>query len=140
MQLNFTSINEATLLGYVTAEPTTKFTNSGTQVTTFNLATNNRQKNKESGEWEDVPTFHRVVLWSKLAEWHADKIKKGTRLHIVGRINNRKYQDDNDVTKYISEIVAENVINLSPSPKKGGNAPTQGELEEVGVSDEELDY
>jgi single-strand DNA-binding protein len=102
------SINKVTLLGNATKAPELKYTPNGNAVCTFNMATNRGVKKGE--EWTDVPTFHRIVVWAKQAEYAAKNISKGTKVIVEGRIENRTYQDKDNVTKNISEVVAENVI------------------------------
>jgi len=129
MKLNFKSINEANILGNVTQDPDVRYSNSGSTIMTFNVATNHSQKNAE-GKYEDIPTYHRIVVFGDMADWNKDYIKKGTKLHIQGRINNRSYEKDGE-KKYISEIIAENIINLSPR-EKSSSGPTEADLNDAG--------
>lgn len=105
------SINKATLVGNISSDITLKSTNNGNSVVNFSLATNRSIKNQD-GSYTDVATFHRVVVWGKLAEWVARDLSKGSKVFVEGRIDNRSYDDESGVKKYISEIVADHVIGF----------------------------
>ncbi len=102
------SINLAIITGNVTRDPELKYTPSGSAVCTFGVATNHSIKKND--QWTDVPTFHNIVLWGKQAEYIANTVKKGTKVSITGRIDNRQYDAKDGTKKYISEIIADTVI------------------------------
>lgn len=105
------SINLAIVTGNITRDPELRFTPSGQAVCSFSVATNRSVKRGE--QWEDVATFHNIVQWGKSAEYTANNFKKGTKVTITGRIDNRSYDAKDGTKKYISEIVADTVIALS---------------------------
>jgi single-strand DNA-binding protein len=104
------SINRAVLVGNMTQDVELKYTPSGNAVASINIATNRSVKKDDA--WEDVPTFHRVVVWGKLAEYLANAVHKGDKVYVDGRIENRKYDDKDGITRYVSEVVAANVIPM----------------------------
>lgn len=108
--------NLAILHGNVASEPELKFTSSGTPVINFSVATNRSIKD-EAGQYKDVATFHRIVVWGKFAEWLGSNLKKGAQVFIKGRIDNRSYDKPDGTKGYVSEIVAESVI---PARTKAG--------------------
>lgn len=110
------SINKAYLVGNVTKDPVLKYTPNDNAVCTFNVATN--RSIKKNDEWEDVATFHRVVVWGKIAEYINSNVAKGDPVVVEGRIENRSFEDEG-VTKYISEIIADNVIPFERKSKSG---------------------
>lgn len=141
------SINIAIITGNVTRDPELRFTPSGQAVCTFGVATNRSIKKGE--QWEDVPTFHNVVVWGKIAEFIANTIKKGMKVSLTGRIDNRQYDAKDGTKKYISEIVADTVIPFTDRrtgapetdrsvdqsvPDKEVNAPEQ--VEDIVIPDE----
>ncbi len=103
------SMNQIVLLGNITNDPTIKKTENGTTIITFNLATNRSVKISD-GKYDDKPTFHRIVCIGKGAEWLENKIKKGHKVLITGRQENRSYETESGEKKYISEIIAESVV------------------------------
>lgn len=108
------SVNQVFLVGNVASDPELRFTTNGNPVLNFSMATNHSIKKDD--EWEDVATFHRIIVWGKVAEYLGNTLKKGQQVSITGRIQNRSYEDKQGVTRYISEIVAKDVI--PPREKK----------------------
>jgi single-strand DNA-binding protein len=113
------SINLAVITGNVTRDPELKFTPSGMAVCTFGVATNRSIKRGEN--WEDVPCFHNIVVWGKQAEYIANTVKKGVRVSIQGRIDNRQYEAKDGTKRYVSEIVADTVIPFTNRPSSYEN-------------------
>jgi len=102
------SINLAIITGNVTRDPELRYTPSGSAVCSFGVATNHSIKRGD--QWENVPTFHNIVVWGKQAEYLSNNLKKGAKVSLQGRIDNRQYDAKDGTKKYISEIVAEIVI------------------------------
>lgn len=115
------SINLAIITGNVTRDPELRFTPSGSAVCTFGVATNHSIKKND--QWEDVPTFHNIVVWGKQAEYLANVVKKGTKVSIQGRISNRQYDAKDGTKKYISEIIAETCIPFTDKKAGGTDMP-----------------
>jgi len=105
------SINLAIITGNLTRDPELRYTPSGTAVCSFGVATNHSIK--KGDQWENVATFHNIVVWGKQAEFIANNVKKGQKVSLSGRIDNRQYDAKDGTKKYISEIVADNVVPLS---------------------------
>lgn len=102
------SINVAFITGNITRDPELKYTPSGSAVCSFGVATNHSIK--KGDEWEDIPTFHNIVVWGKQAEFIANSVHKGTKVSITGRIDNRQYDAKDGTKRYISEIIADTVV------------------------------
>jgi single-strand DNA-binding protein len=104
-------LNKATLLGHVGKDAELRYTNNGKPVATFSLATSEGYKDS-SGNWQDKTTWHNIVAWDRLAEICGNYVKKGKQVYIEGRIQNRSYDDKEGNKKYVSEIVATELILL----------------------------
>lgn len=116
--------NKAFLVGRVGRDPELKFTNGGTAVLQFSLATDNKYKDKE-GTWQKKPEWHRIVVWGNRAEALSKLIAKGDALAVEGQITTRSWEDKNGGGKrYATEIKALDVILLTP--RKQG-APEQAQ-------------
>src|SRR6266702_697847 len=98
------SVNRVTLLGHLGKDAESKFTQGGTHVCNFSIATERSWKDKTSGEWKKQADWHNVVLWQseKLAEY----LKKGTQVYVSGRLQTRSYEDRDGNKKYVTEVVA----------------------------------
>ncbi|MFS8130353.1 MAG: single-stranded DNA-binding protein [Candidatus Dojkabacteria bacterium] len=106
----FGDINRVTLMGNVTKDPDLRFTPAGAPVISFSIATNRRYKKGE--EWVDEPSFHNVVVWNQ-AEQLGQRVHKGTRIYIEGRIQTRSWDGADGKKQYKTEVVADRVILIS---------------------------
>ncbi len=104
------------LIGNLGADPEVRFTQAGAPVATFTVATTERWTDKE-GQKQETTEWHRVVAWRKLAEICGEYLHKGSKVYIEGKIQTRKWQDQNGNDRYTTEIVARDMQMLSP---KGG--------------------
>lgn len=102
------SVNKVILVGNVGKDPETRHLESGATVTRFPFATSEVYRNKE-GEKVTNTDWHNVVLWRNLAEIADKYVKKGSQLYIEGRIKTRSYTDKDGITKYVTEIVGDNL-------------------------------
>jgi len=139
------SINLAIITGNVTRDPELRFTPSGSAVCSFGVATNHSVKKDD--QWTDIPTFHNIVMWGKPAEYIANTIKKGMKVSLTGRIDNRQYDAKDGTKKYISEIVADTVIpftehksssisNDMPTVTQEKPTQTEDKIEDIIIPDE----
>lgn len=98
-------MNKVILMGRLTRDPETRYTQTNnTVVSTFSLAVNRRFV--KQGE-ERQADFINIVAWSKLGEFCSKYFKKGQQVGIIGRIQTRTWDDDNGVKHYVTEVVAE---------------------------------
>jgi single-strand DNA-binding protein len=104
------SVNKVILIGNLGRDADTKFTASGTAVTTFSIATSRRWKDKSTDQWKEETDWHDVVLWrhEKLAEY----LKKGQTVYVEGRLRTRHYENAEKRKVYVTEVIADTVILL----------------------------
>ena len=100
------SVNKVILVGNLGADPETRYMPSGDAVTNIRLATTDRYKDKQSGEFKEATEWHRIAFFGKLAEIAGQYLRKGSSVYIEGRIRTRKWQDQSGQDKYSTEIVA----------------------------------
>lgn len=105
------NINKVFLIGRLGVDPELKYTAQGTSVTSFNLATNESYTDK-SGNRVEQTEWHRVVAWQKQAETVCQFLKKGALVFVEGRLQTRKWQDQQGQNRYITEVVAQHVVFL----------------------------
>lgn len=117
----FGDVNRVTLLGNVTKDPDLRYTPGGASVMSFSLATNRRYKKGE--EWVDEPSFHNIVVWNN-AEGLSQRIRKGTRLYIEGRLQSRSWEDKEGKKQYKTEVVSDRVILIARY--EGANKDSSG--------------
>lgn len=99
-------MNKVVLIGRITKDPELRFIpGSGVAVCTFSIAVD-RRKVKDK---EQVTDFFKIVVWGKQGENVANYMSKGKLIGISGRIENRSYEGNDGVKRYVTEIVAEEV-------------------------------
>ena len=116
------SVNKVILLGNLGKDAETKFTPSGVARSTFAIATSRRWKDQQSGEWKEETDWHNVVLWR--SENLANYLLKGKQVYIEGRLQTRNYEDKDGQKRYMTEVVADDVILLGSRGDSGGGAPS----------------
>lgn len=112
------SLNKVMLIGNLGKDPEVRYTASGQAVASFNLATSEKFKNK-NGEQEERTEWHRITLWSRLAEIAGEYLSKGKTVYIEGRLQTREYEKDG-IKRYTTEIVGEKMQMLSPKGERSG--------------------
>lgn len=106
------SVNRVILLGNVGGVPDSKYTGSGTPVTKFSLATNERYKDK-SGEYQDKTEWSSIVVWGKLAEIVTQYVTKGSKIYLEGRLSTSSWEDKTTgEKKYRTEVIASEIVLL----------------------------
>lgn len=115
-------INKAILVGNLAAEPEFRILNSGANsVATVNLATNESFKDQQ-GNVQERTEWHRLVFWGRLAEIARDYLHKGSQVYVEGKIRTRSYEDQNGVTKYVTEIQVAELQMLGSKPQGQGQS------------------
>ncbi|MCL4136663.1 UNVERIFIED_CONTAM: hypothetical protein GTU68_056143 [Idotea baltica] len=117
------SVNKVLLLGHLGADPELRYTNNQTAVCNLRVATNDRRKGAD-GQWTDFTEWHKVSTFGKTAENCNTYIKKGSQVFVEGRIQTRKWQDQEGKDRYSTEIVA-NSVQFIGSKSKGGDYSQQ---------------
>ena len=115
------------MIGNLGKDPEIKYLESKVPVANFTLATNSTWKDKDGSKQEHTE-WHNIVLWRGLAELSEKYLHKGDKVYIEGRLKTRSWEDKDNVKRYTTEIVAENMTMLSG--RKGGDSPPPSLLEE----------
>ncbi len=113
-------INKVILIGNLGADPEIRYTQSGTPVASFTVATTERWKDKD-GQQQEQTEWHRIVAWRRLAEICGEYLNKGSRVYIEGKLQTRKWQDQNGNDRYTTEIVAREMKMLTPRGEGGSS-------------------
>ena len=98
-------VNRVILVGHLGQDPEMRYTSSGTPVTNFSVATNERWNN-QNGERQERTEWHKIVTWSKLAEISNQYLTKGQLVFIEGRIQTREWDDRDGNKRRTTEIIA----------------------------------
>jgi len=145
------SINKVILVGNVGQDPQVRTMQSGQKVVSFSLATSERWRDRQTGEQKEQTEWHRVVVFNpNLAEVAERMLQKGTKLYIEGSLRTRKWQNQQGLDVYTTEVVlnqfAGQMVILAGAKSLDGVAtggdygqpvsqPAQPQREEMSVAD-----
>ena len=115
------SANKAILVGRLGCDAETRYTQSGTPVFRVSLAMNRQWKDRDDQIQEETDWIQ-VILWR--SERLAEYLTKGKQVYVEGRLQTRSYDDNGGVKRYVTEVVAQNVILLG-----GANGNSSGSEE-----------
>ena len=120
-------VNQATIIGTLGRDPETKTFQNGGSITSFSVAVNESWNDKNTGEKKEHTEWLNIVANGKLAEICAQYLKKGSKVYICGKIKTRKWQDQQGVERYTTEIIGSEMqmLDSKPTAAQGGYAPQQ---------------
>ncbi len=136
-------LNRVQVIGNVTRDPEMRTTTGGQNVLSLSVATNERWKDKASGEMKERSEFHNVVVWGDLAQALSQNLKKGMRAYVSGRSQTRTWETQQGQKRYTTEVIADQVSILgvknaeamsalqSDSAMKSSEAPMQSQEQEM---------
>ena len=121
------TINRVELLGRVGADPEMRYSQSGTAITQFRVATDRRRQNGETeADW------HSVVCWGKQAEAVAEYVRKGNRVYVAGSLAQNTFETEEGQRIHRTEIHAQEVVFLDSNGNGNGRSGEQeGDAEPV---------
>jgi single-strand DNA-binding protein len=120
-------VNKVILVGNLGKDPDMKYTASGAAIANITVATSESWNDKQTGEKQEKTEWHRVVFFRRLAEIAGEYLRKGSQVYIEGKLQTRKWQDQNGQDRYTTEIVGNEMQMLgsrggeSGSPSQGGS-------------------
>ena len=112
-------VNKVILIGNLGADPEIRYTQTGTPVANFRIATTEVWK-KQDGSKEEQTEWHRIVAFKRLAEICGEYLAKGSKVYIEGKLQTRKWEDRDGNTRYTTEIVAREMKMLTSRGGQGG--------------------
>ena len=101
-------VNKVILLGRLGKDPEVRYTNSGTAITSFSMATSTMFTNKE-GQKEEKTEWHKIVAFGRLGEICGEYLAKGKQVYIEGRIQTRDWEDKEGKKRWTTEIIVQNM-------------------------------
>jgi single-strand DNA-binding protein len=112
-------VNKVILVGNLGADPEVRYSSTGTAVANFRIATSENWTNKEGGK-ETRTDWHRVVAFGKLGEICAEYLRKGKQVYVEGKLRTRSWDDKEGNKRWITEVVASNMVMLGQSAAAEG--------------------
>ena len=114
-------INKVILVGNLGADPEVRYSAAGSAVTNARVATTDQWKDRQTGEQQERTEWHRLVFFSRLAEIAGEYLKKGSKVYVEGRLQTRKWQGQDGVERYITQIVGRELKMLDKRGEQGGS-------------------
>jgi single-strand DNA-binding protein len=120
------SVNKVILIGNLGRDPEIRYTPNGLAVANFSIATTEVWKDKASGENQEKTEWHRIVMFSRLAEIAGEYLRKGAKVYIEGRLQTRKWQDQTSgQDRYSTEVLADSMQMLDSKGSGANQVQTQ---------------
>jgi single-strand DNA-binding protein len=111
-------VNKVVLVGNLGADPEVRYTQQGTAVANFRIATSESWTDKQ-GEKQERTEWHRIVAWDKLGELVGEYLQKGRQVYVEGKIQTREWENAEGQKQWSTEIVASQVVFLGAGPGQG---------------------
>ena len=118
-------VNKVIIVGNLGQDPEVRFMPNGSAVANFTVATSETWKDKQTGEQKEKTEWHRIVIYQRLAEVAGEYLKKGSKVYLEGRLQTRKWQNQQGADQYTTEIVA-NEMQMLDSRGQGGGQQAGG--------------
>ena len=115
-------VNKVIVLGNLGKDPEVRYLPNGGAVANFTVATSETWKDKQTGEQKENTEWHRIVVYQRLAEICGEYLRKGSKVYVEGRLQTRKWVNQQGVDQYTTEIVA-NEMQMLDSRGQGQGAP-----------------
>lgn len=117
------TLNKVMLIGNAGKDPEINLTPSGVKVAQFRIATSETWKDKD-GALQEHTDWHTIIAWRGLADVVERLVHRGSRLYVEGKIQSRSFDDRDGNKRYVTEIIAENLLVLDakrPEQQTGNN-------------------
>lgn len=133
-------LNKVMIIGHLGRDPEMRYTPSGRPVTNFSLATSRSWNTSEGERREDTEWFN-VVAWGSLAEICNEYLSKGQQVYVEGRLQTRKWEDEDGNKRKTVEIVAKEMIMLGDRKKKSAEGDdVDGFAEDYSEEEDEFPF
>ena len=119
-------VNKVILVGNLGKDPEMKYTASGAAIANITVATSDSWNDKQTGEKVEKTEWHRVVAFQRLAEIMGEYLRKGSQVYIEGKLQTRKWQDQNGQDRWTTEVVANDMQMLGARGGEGGGYSQAG--------------
>ena len=122
-------INKVIMVGNLGAKPEIKYASNGNAISNLSVATSESWTDKSTGQKQERTEWHRVSLFGKVAEIAGQYLDKGSKVYVEGKLQTRKWQDQNGQDRYTTEVVISGYSGtlqmLDRRDDMNSNAPSQ---------------
>jgi len=117
-------MNRVMLIGNLGKDPEPRTLDNGSNRVTFSIATSEKYQDKE-GIWQETTEWHDIVLWRTQADNAVKYLKKGSTIFLEGKLSHRTWQDAENKTRKITEVVG-TMFKVLERRSPGGDFQTPG--------------
>ncbi len=128
-------LNKVMLIGNLGKDPEIKYMENNIALAKFPLATTETFKDK-NGDQVSQTEWHNIILWRGLAEVAEKFLKKGSKVYLEGKIKTRSWEDSNNIKKYITEIMGDNLIMLDKKDSSDSTNDTGVDVNDIAPEDD----
>ena len=123
-------VNKVIIVGNLGQDPEVRFMPNGKAAANFTVATSDKWKDKQTGEDKEKTEWHRITMFERLAEIAGEYLKKGSKVYLEGKLQTRKWQNQQGADQYTTEILVSN-LQMLDSKQQGqqqgyNQAPNHG--------------
>jgi len=145
------SLNKVMLIGNLGKDPEIRYTQDGSPVASFSLATSETWTDK-NGNRQEHTEWHNIVAWTRLAELSKRYLSKGRQVYIEGRLRTREWSDKDGNKRRTTEVIASQMVLLGARPQAEGAASYPAPLQkgpaeqddqgfnDTGITDEDIPF
>jgi single-strand DNA-binding protein len=112
-------LNKVMIIGNLGRDPELRYTPSGQSICQFSVAVS--RNFKKGDEWQEETEWFNVVQWGQGGERAAEKLRKGNKVYVEGRLQTRSYEDKEGKKVFRTELIADRFESLTPTA--AGSAP-----------------
>ena len=117
-------VNKAVIVGRLGQDPSIRYMPNGNAVANFTVATSEQWKDQQ-GQKQEKTEWHRITIYGKLAEIAGKYLHKGSNVYLEGRLQTREWTDQQQVKRYTTEIIANEMQMLDGAPQQQGQQQAQ---------------
>ena len=117
-------VNKVILVGNLGQDPEVRYMPNGNAVANLTLATSESWKD-QAGQLQERTEWHRITMYRRLAEIAGEYLRKGSQIYVEGKLQTRKWQDQQGQDRYTTEIIADQMQMLG-----GGKGAQSGQSED----------
>lgn len=139
-------LNQVQIIGRLGNDPEMRYTASGSAIANMSVATTEKWRDKQTGEQQERTEWHRVSFFGRIAEVCGEYLKKGSQVYISGKLQTRKWQDQDGNDRWTTEIVGRDMQMLGgqqqQQPQQGGfrDSPPPQEAPQGGDSNNDIPF
>ncbi|MCC2615971.1 single-stranded DNA-binding protein [Aestuariibacter halophilus] len=118
-------VNKVILVGNLGQDPEVRCTTNGNAVANLSIATSESWKDQQ-GQFQERTEWHRLTMYRRLAEVAGEYLRKGSQIYVEGKLQTRKWQDQQGQDRYTTEIIVDSMQMLGGREQSGGQSAPAG--------------